>query len=155
MVSTQAVKRSYTIREASDLTGLPASTLRYYETIGLFAPIHRGETSGHRVYSEDDLNLLIGIACLSATGLSVDDMKQHVANRDLGSAAAAAQVELLTAQEKHLAREAELLVIRRRYVRIKIDYWRAVGAGDEARAELLAGEARTLADQLKPTKRRS
>ena len=154
-MSTQAVNRTYSIREAAELTGLPASTLRYYETIGLFASINRGQTSGHRVYGEDDLNLLTGIACLSATGLSVSDMKRYVANRDLGSSGAAEQVALLTAQEQHLAREAELLAVRQRYVRLKIDYWNAVGAGDGARAELLAGEARMLADELKTTKRRS
>ena len=146
------MSRSYSIREASELSGLPASTLRYYETIGLFAGINRGSTSGHRMYDEDDLNLLIGIACLSATGLSVSDMRQYVANRELGAAAAADQVALLTAQEANLAREAELLAVRQRYVRLKIDYWRAIGGGEAGRAEQLASQARELADELKSTK---
>ena len=151
-MSTQAVSRSYSIREAAQLTGLAASTLRYYESIGLFAGINRGSTSGHRIYDEDDLNLLIGIACLSATGLSVSDMRRYVANRELGPTAAADQVALLTAQEANLAREAELLAVRQRYVRLKIDYWKAIGAGDDARAQLLARQARDLADELKSTK---
>ena len=149
------MSRSYSIREAAQLSGLPASTLRYYETIGLFASINRGSTSGHRIYDEDDLNLLIAIACLSATGLSVSDMRQYVANRELGAAAAADQVALLTAQEANLAREAELLAVRRSYVRLKIDYWKAIGDGDDARAEQLASQARELADELKSTKHRS
>ena len=32
---------------------------------------------------------------------------------------------------------------------LKIDYWQAIDAGDDARAELLSAEARTLADDLK------
>ena len=40
-------------------------------------------------------------------------------------------------------------MLRQRYVRIKIDYWHAVEAGDTARADLLSGEARALADELK------
>ena len=32
---------------------------------------------------------------------------------------------------------------------LKIDYWNAIDAGDDARAELLSGEARKLADDLR------
>jgi DNA-binding transcriptional MerR regulator len=149
-VSTRTANRSYTIREAAELTGLPASTLRYYESIGVIAPVGRGETSKHRVYTEADLDQLVWVACLNATGMSVNDMKQYVANGTLGPAGAAEQVQLLTAQREHLAREAERIAVRQRYVQLKIDYWQAIGAGDDARAELLAGQARALADQLKP-----
>ena len=89
------------------------------------------------------------IACLAATGMSVSDMRQYVANGQLGPAAAAEQIELLAAQERRLAREAEHIALRQRYVRLKIDYWHAVDAGDAARADLLSGEARALADALK------
>ena len=148
-MSTRTSQRSYTIKEAATLTGLPASTLRYYETIGVISPISRGASSKHRVYDEDDLDQLMWVACLAATGLSVSDMRTYVANGKVGPAAAAEQVELLAAQERRLALEAEHVALRRRYVRIKIDYWNAVDAGDTDRADLLSGEARTLADELK------
>ena len=66
-----------------------------------------------------------------------------------GWPAAGDQIELLAAQEQRLAHEAEQIVLRQKYVRLKIDYWQAVEAGDNARAELVSGEARALADQLK------
>ncbi len=146
-------QHTYSIKEAAALTGLPASTLRYYESIGVIAPISRGASSKHRVYDEEDLDQLMWVACLAATGMSVEDMRQYVANGQLGPAAAGEQIELLAEQERRLAAEAEQIALRQRYVRLKIDYWRAVEAGDTARAELLSGRARTLADQLKrPTK---
>ena len=40
---------------------MPASTLRYYESIGVIAPIGRGETSKHRVYSDGDLYCNVGM----------------------------------------------------------------------------------------------
>ena len=89
------------------------------------------------------------VACLAATGMSVSDMRQYVANGRLGPSAAGEQIELLAAQEQRLALEAEHLALRQRYVRLKIDYWHAVEAGDAARADLLSAEARTLADELK------
>lgn len=139
----------YTIKEAAALTGLPASTLRYYESVGVIDQIARGESSKHRVYDEADLDQLMWVACLAATGMSVADMRAYVANGSLGPAAANAQVALLTAQQERLEVEAEQVALRQRYVRIKIDYWHAIGAGDHARAELLSGEARVLADALK------
>ena len=60
----------HTIREASLISGLPESTLRYYEQIGIIDPIARDPSSGHRAYSDRDLERLTTIACLSATGQS-------------------------------------------------------------------------------------
>lgn len=142
-------RHDYTIKEAAALTGLPASTLRYYESIGVIAPVGRGASSGHRVYGEEDLDQIMWVACLAATGMSVGDMRKYVANGQMGPAAAAEQIELLTGQQRRLESEAKQLVLRQRYVALKIDYWHAVAAGDDGRAELLSSEARTLADELK------
>ena len=152
-MSAPTVQRSYTIKEAAAaLTGLPSSTLRYYESIGVIAPICRGASSRHRVYDKDDLDQLIRVACLAATGMSVSDMRQYVANGLLGPAAAGEQIDLLAAQEQRLALEAEHMAVRQGYVRLKIDYWHAVQAGDQARAERVSTQARTLADELRQAK---
>ena len=148
-MSAPSTQHSYTIKEAAALTGLPASTLRYYESIGVIQPISRGASSGHRIYDDSDLDQLMWVACLAATGMSVSDMRQYVANGRLGVAAADQQIELLAAQERRLALEAEQIVLRQRYVGLKLDYWHAVQAGDTARAETLSARARALADELR------
>jgi phage shock protein A len=84
--------------------------------------------------------------------MSVSDMKKYVKNRDAGPATARDQVALLTAQRDRLADEAARLVVRQRYVQLKIDYWLAIDAGDTDLANRFAGEARSLTDQLKPAK---
>lgn len=152
-VTSPTTQRRYSIKEAAALTGLPASTLRYYESIGVIPPVTRGASSGHRAYDEDDLDQLMWVSCLAATGMSVSDMRTYIVNGALGPAAARDQIELLAAQQQRLAEEAEKLLLRQRYVRLKIDYWHAVDAGDEPRAALLAGEARTLADELRVVKK--
>jgi DNA-binding transcriptional MerR regulator len=108
-------------------------------------------SSGHRVYDDADLDQLMWVACLAATGMSVSDMRKYVANGQLGASAAREQVELLAEQKRRLALEAQQVALRQRYVALKIDYWHAVDAGDQARAELLSAEARRLADDLKRT----
>ena len=152
-MSSDTARRTYTIKEAAALTGLPASTLRYYESIGVIAPISRAASSRHRVYDEADLDQLMWVACLAATGMSMSDMRRYVANGLLGPSAAGEQIELLAGQERRLAVEAEQIALRRRYVRLKIDYWRAVDAGADAQVELLSARARALADQIKGSKR--
>ncbi|MFE6648062.1 MerR family transcriptional regulator [Nocardioides sp. NPDC057772] len=146
---TASTTRTYTIREVATLTGLPASTLRYYETIGLIEPVSRGASSGHRVYDESDLDKLTGVACLAAIGLSIDDMRTYVSNVRLGREGAGEQIDLLAEHAERLAREAETLEMRRRYVGIKVDYWRAVAADDQERAEQLSAQSLALADQIR------
>ena len=148
-MSTGTHPNVYSIKEAAALTGLPASTLRYYESIGVVPPISRGDSSKHRVYNDADLDQLTWVACLAATGMSVSDMRRYVANGQLGQAAAAEQIELLTAQQKRLAVEAEQVAVRMRYVGLKIEYWHAVRAGDDTRVESLSSEAGALAKGLK------
>jgi DNA-binding transcriptional MerR regulator len=151
-MTTRTEQRGYTIKETAALTGLPASTLRYYEQIGVIPPIGRDASSGHRVYDEADLDQLVSVACLAATGLSVTDMKAYVANNRIGASAAGDQRALLEAQERRLALEAEHLVLRQQYVRLKIDYWNAVEAGDEPLVQQITTLAHALASELQQTK---
>lgn len=52
----------YTIRQVSELTGLTASTLRFYEKEQLFPPVKRNE-AGVRLYQEQDLERISLITC--------------------------------------------------------------------------------------------
>jgi hypothetical protein len=85
--------------------------------------------------------------------MSVSDMRRYLANGQLGSAAAPEQLALLEAQQEHLEAEARSVALRRRYVGLKIEYWQAIQAGDQVRVERLSNEARTLADDLKKSRR--
>ncbi|QSR29702.1 hypothetical protein CFI00_04115 [Nocardioides sp. S5] len=148
-MTTDAAARSYSIKEAAALTGLPASTLRYYEQVGVVAPVNRGASSGHRVYDEGDLDQLMWVSCLAATGMSIGDMRVYMDNNRLGAEAAADQQRLLEDQQVRLAAEAEALVLRQRYVDLKITYWQAVREGDTDRSEQISRSARELADELR------
>jgi hypothetical protein len=89
------------------------------------------------------------VSCLAATGMSVGDMRLYMANNRLGADAAADQERLLRDQQERLATEARALVLRQRYVDLKIAYWQAVRAGDTARSEQVSDQARALADELR------
>ena len=138
----------HTIREASLASGLPESTLRYYEQIGIIPPIARDQ-SGHRAYSDDDLERLTTVACLSATGMPLESMREYLRNTRDGSDGAARQIELLDAQALRLAARAEAIRMQQAYVSLKTLYWRAIAEGRERDAEALIEEHRDVIEQVK------
>ncbi|KFI40146.1 transcriptional regulator, MerR family [Bifidobacterium actinocoloniiforme DSM 22766] len=117
------------------MSGLPESTLRYYESIGIVGPIERDPSSGHRVYSDEDLDLLLAISCLNVTGMPLSRMREYLANRSQGAQRAGEQVELLAEQARQLDQEMAELELRRRYVQVKTHYWQALGQGDPQGAQ--------------------
>ena len=88
------------------ISGLPESTLRYYEQIGIIAPIARDPSSGHRAYTNEDIQSLVTISCLSATGMPLDAMREYLKNRFDGAEGAHRQMALLDAQALRLAAKA-------------------------------------------------
>lgn len=149
MSAQSNVTRTLSIRDASRLTGLPSSTLRYYETIGIVRPVQRGETSKHRAYSQSDIDMLDTIACLNATGMKLDDMKTYISNVSSGNVDPYEQVALLKAQQGRLEMEERHIKLRKEYVSLKIDYWKAYERHEEERVQTIALQARQLADDLK------
>lgn len=141
--------KTYTIKEAAKISGLPESTLRYYETIGLIDPIQRDTSSKYRVYSEDDVNLVVAVACLNATGLSIEDMRTYLKNRERGPEGAREQIGLLKGQEQHLAEEIHSMQLRLKYVKSKIEYWEAVEVGDTQQIETVGKTTTAIAQELK------
>lgn len=65
---------SYTIKEVSEMMGIPASTLRYYDKKGLLPFVERGD-SGHRVFSQENIRTLRLVECLKSTGMSLKDIR--------------------------------------------------------------------------------
>ena len=148
MVGTRS-GRTYSIKEVAALVGLPASTLRYYEDVNVIPAIARDPSSGHRIYREDDLELLTWVSCLSASGMSIADMREYVRSGLGGERDISEFITLLEQQDERLREEAQILELRREFLRTKVSYWRAVKCGGVQEAERLDAAARALAERLK------
>jgi DNA-binding transcriptional MerR regulator len=65
-----------TIADAARASGMSVHTLRYYERAGLIGDVDRA-SSGHRRYSEADMNWLEAIRCLRATGMPIARIRRY------------------------------------------------------------------------------
>ena len=63
------------IAEASARSGLTQDTIRFYEKSGMLRKIAR-DARGWRIFSPDDLEWLITLERLRATGMPLDDVKR-------------------------------------------------------------------------------
>lgn len=69
------------ISEVAERTGLPASTIRYYEAEGLIEPAERG-SNGYRLYGDVEVQRLSFIAGAKRLNLGLADVRQLVAARE-------------------------------------------------------------------------
>jgi DNA-binding transcriptional MerR regulator len=118
---------TWSTREAAEKCGLTQYTLRWYERIGLLQPITRGP-DGRRRFDDDDLEWLVLISKLRATGMTVRDM-QHYAGLVRSGAGEAERLDLL---RRHRELVVQAITDRRECLQLldhKIDYYRAATRG--------------------------
>jgi len=72
----------FTVHELSEISGIPARTIRYYNQIGLFN--HSGTMeNGYRFFKIEKIEEIHLISYLRHIGVSIGDIKRHLANRDI------------------------------------------------------------------------
>ncbi len=137
---------SYTLQEVVERSGLSEHTLRYYERIGLLEPVQRDHSSGHRRYTPDDLHVIEVMACLRATGMSIDHMRKFLV---LGKAGQAEELaELFEAHRQQLELELAKKQEHLHYLGLKVEFWKAFAAGDDAKMRAVSAATEVLAKHL-------
>lgn len=87
------MRTSYTIGQLAHAAGLPPSTVRYYERVGLLRPSGR-TTGNYRFYSEEALERLRFIRAAQVTGFTLEDITALLNLRD-GTTAVCQAVQTL------------------------------------------------------------
>ncbi|WP_328041130.1 MerR family transcriptional regulator [Niallia taxi] len=67
----------YTVKEAAKLLGLTEHTIRYYTDMGLVPNLQR-DKNNNRLFSDENINFLIGAKNLKNCGMSVAEIKYYV-----------------------------------------------------------------------------
>jgi DNA-binding transcriptional MerR regulator len=96
-----------TISRAAELSGLSADTLRYYERDGLMLQPVARSSSGHRSYTERDLEWIRLVTRLRATGMPIRDVRAYAALVREGSGNEEARLDLLLAHRTTVLAQLE------------------------------------------------
>ncbi len=139
----------FTLQEVVDRSGLSEHTLRYYERIGLLEPVHRDHSSGHRRYTAEDLLVIEVMACLRATGMSIEHMRKFLELVREGQSGALELVELFEAHRQQLELELAKKREHLRYLELKVEFWKAFSAGDEAKMRQISATTETMAQHIR------
>jgi DNA-binding transcriptional MerR regulator len=118
------LERELTVAEAARETGVSAHTLRYYERAGLLAPVERNG-SGHRRFTAQDLEWLVMITRLRATGMPIRRIREYA---ELVWAGEGNERERLAIMEAHREEVLERLAEMERHLELidfKIDLYRS------------------------------
>ena len=119
----QAQCVSYSIGDMSRETGLSVSTLRYYEKLGLLAPVPRS-AGNIRQYGEADLERLRMLECLKNTGMALKDIRTFFSWCDEGDSTLPARYQMFLERRAETLRQISLLQKELRHIEYKCEFYR-------------------------------
>jgi DNA-binding transcriptional MerR regulator len=105
------------------MTGFSLDTLRYYEKIGLLAPIAR-TAGGRRRFTDIDLRWLLLLRCLRDTGMPITQMLRFVELTRSGGDTIADRLALLEEHDQHIDQQIARLRANQQQIQGKIHYYR-------------------------------
>lgn len=109
----------YSIGQVAQLSGLPISTLRYYDKEGLFPALQRA--GGIRQFTDRELETLHVIECLKRSGLEIRDIKRFMEWTAQGSASYPQRRALFAQQQQTV--EAEIAKLQRVLAMLRFKNW--------------------------------
>jgi DNA-binding transcriptional MerR regulator len=112
-----------TIADAAKASGISAHALRYYERAGLLDPIDR-DASGHRRYSDEDLERIRFLTKLRATGMPIRDVRRYAELLRAGDGNEAERLALLEAHRATVVAVLEETVRNLELIDWKINLYR-------------------------------
>ena len=116
---------TYSIQQLSKLTGVPASTLRYYEDLGLLGEVPKN-SSGHRAYEEKHLHRMRFLLLLKDTGMPLTEMQTFAELDEGGRTTVPERIMMLQAHRLNLESKIGELLCQLNYLGEKVKYYQGV-----------------------------
>lgn len=113
----------YTIGQVAKKLGLTAHTLRYYDKEGLLPFVKKG-SSGARVFEDDDIDWLLILECLKATGMHLKDIKKYMDLCLAGDSTLEERLEMFKRQKIKIEEQMRQLNLYMEKIDFKISYYR-------------------------------
>jgi DNA-binding transcriptional MerR regulator len=127
-VATIAPDQALTISEVAEETGLSNHTLRYYERAGLLDGVGRNG-SGHRRYTAQDVEWVVLVTRLRATGMPIRKIRRYAELVRAGEGNEAERLELLEAHRAEVVAKISELEHNLELIDYKLGLYRERCAG--------------------------
>ena len=128
---TDVDDEGYSIERAAEITGVGRHALRYYERIGVLAPVAR-DAVGHRRYSEGDLGAIGFVTLLRDTGMPIRDVHRFMELTRGGDGTVPDRVTLLRAHRDAVRARLEREGRHLRAIEAKVAFYEGkVPAGEQ------------------------
>jgi DNA-binding transcriptional MerR regulator len=126
-----ATTEELTISDVAAETGLTNHTLRYYERAGLLNGVGRNG-SGHRRYTAADVEWVVLVTRLRATGMPIRKIRRYAQLVRAGDGNEAARLEILESHRAEVVAKIDELCHNLELIDYKIGLYRerSVGASD-------------------------
>ena len=111
-----------TISQVSKKYNLSADTLRYYERIGLLPTVSRN-SSGQRIYDDDDCRWIAFVKCMRSAGLPIEVLIEYLTLFQQGDSTIKTRLDLLKEQRKILNEKKEAIQATISRLDYKIDQY--------------------------------
>ena len=116
---------TYSITDLSKMFGLPASTIRYYEKIGLLENVEH-ENSYRRKYDQSHVDRLNAIECFKKALLPLDEIKLFFTYEKNMAANSEKILDMMKTQEAKTIESLEALQAGLEHLQKKIRYYTLV-----------------------------
>ncbi|MBC1210622.1 MerR family transcriptional regulator [Listeria booriae] len=111
--------QTYSIKDVAAYFDISISSIRFYDKNGLLPFVSKNE-SGHRVFTESDMNFIHTICCLKNTGMPIKDIKRYIQLCMNGPNSISERKTMLQEHKAHVLREQEKLQENLKEIDIKI-----------------------------------
>lgn len=113
------------IEQAAHVTGLTKDTIRYYEKIGLL-PYADRKQNGHRVYSSEQVQGILFLTRLKATGMTIEEMKRYRELSSHGNDAIPEKISMLEMHKQKIKNEISRLMEVQKIIEYKLEHYHEI-----------------------------
>lgn len=110
-----------TISEVTEKINISSHTLRYYEKLGIIAPIRR-TSSGLRDYTDSDLNRIEFALCMRRAGIPIEALRKYCSLVLQGESTYEERLDLLLSEKNNLEEKIAEFQSSLDYLNIKIQH---------------------------------
>lgn len=145
----------FTVKEVSELMGISAHSLRFYDKEGLLPTLSRTE-SKRRVFSYEDLEWVYNIQCWRATGMPLAEIKRYIELLREGEQTIEERFQIILKQQEKAVEEVKAAQERVKILEYKVNWYKALMSGADSskwRPNMRAIVEKKLAKKKKETAR--